>query len=148
VVDQVGGSWEWTEAAAPAPAAVVEQVATVPMAIDVDAMFDAMACLDGEADDSAAAEMRRVYLQKAEENVAKARMIRLVPRSDARGSRTDQIHHVRAGTTAASAARDPCVVQIVKGLSPAGQNFRVHSSAREPAEVRSSRPSMTMGAPQ
>jgi ribosomal protein L37AE/L43A len=128
VVDQVGGSWEWTAAAAPAPApeAVVEQIATVPMAIDADAMFDAMACLDGQEDDGAAAEMRRVYLQKAEENVAKTRMIRLVPRSDARGSVSDQIHRVRSGTTAASSAREPCVVQIVKGLSPADQNFRVH----------------------
>ena len=90
VVDQVGGSWEWTEAApAPAPKAVVEQVATVPMALDVDAMFDAMASLDGEADDTGAAEMKRVYLRKAEENVAKIKMIRpvphkLAPRSDAR----------------------------------------------------------------
>jgi ribosomal protein L37AE/L43A len=130
VVDQVGGSWEWTAATAPAPApeAVVEQIATVPMVIDVDAMFDAMACLDGQEDDGAAAEMRRVYLQKAEENTATTRMIRLVPRPDARCSVSDQIHRVRSGTTAASSARAPCVVQIVKGLSPAGQNFRVQLS--------------------
>jgi hypothetical protein len=141
VVDQVGGSWEWTEAApAPAPKAVVEQVATVPMALDVDAMFDAMASLDGEADDTGAAEMKRVYLQKAEENVAKSRMIRVVPhklapRSDARCS--ERIHRVKQGTTAASATLDPCVVQIVQGMSPAGQNFRVQLSqgARRGAEL-------------
>jgi hypothetical protein len=112
------------------------------MALDVDAMFDAMASLDGEADDTGAAEMKRVYLQKAEENVAKARMIRavphkLAPRSDARCS--EKIHQVKRGTTAASATLDPCVVQIVQGMSPAGQNFRVQLSqgARRGAELES-----------
>jgi hypothetical protein len=59
---------------------VVEQITPVPMAIDVDAMFDAMACLGGQEDDGAAAAMRRVYLQKSEENAtqATARMIKLV----------------------------------------------------------------------
>ena len=104
-------------------------------------MFDAMASLDGEADDTGAAEMKRVYLRKAEENVAKIKMIRtvphkLAPRSDARSGK---IHRVKQGTTAASATLDPCVVQIVQGMSPAGQNFRVQLSqgARRGAELES-----------
>jgi ribosomal protein L37AE/L43A len=96
-----------------APKVVVEQITPVPSAIgiDVNAMFDAMAMMDGEEDDGAAAVMRQTYLQKREENVvaaARNQMIRLV-------RQPDQAHL-------------PCVIQATMGLSPAGQNFLVQIS--------------------
>jgi hypothetical protein len=44
---------------------VVEQITPVPsaMGVDVNAMFDAMAMLDGQEDDGAAAVMRQTYLR-------------------------------------------------------------------------------------
>jgi hypothetical protein len=87
-----------------APKAVVEQVAPpVAAALDVNALFDAMAMNESGVPDANVAMMKQIYSQRCADGAAGVQMIRLTP-------------------------KPMCIIQASMGKckAPAGQNFKAY----------------------